>query len=254
MAYKIPARLDAIRLEANRLSPHRRLNSDGTVGDPRHFANGGDHVPEPDPGTTSPLVVHAIDIGQSMPGTAYFQPGMGLFDVWAYSYQIAHAYIAATDAVRRQKWPWLHPSGGGYIVWGDPRLGHDVIFNPSHDAVPYVRQNVGTGREHIDAPHSHFSIGHNAQSENDTQPIFTGAASEDDDVNDQDKKDIANQAGVVASRAVIAALPDLMKEALKEYVDHLLGGYPDGVHYEDRVLLEDFTSEARKARGLAKKS
>lgn len=218
--YVIPARLEAIKAEAFRLAPHRRMTSDGTVGDPAHFAKGGDHVPQADPGTTGPLIVHAVDISQSMPGTAYFTPGYQQFDVWALTERLVADYQRATPTVRAARWPWLAPPSGGYIVWGRLSAGFDVIFNPSHPAGPVVRRNVGTGREHIDSPHSHFSIGHNARSENDTQPIFGAPAPrwEDDEM---------------LSPEAVEQVENAMKKAIREeFWDE------DKGKHVDRLLLD----------------
>lgn len=261
MAYITPRRVTAFFTEANAIAPKRRRGSDGTLGDAAHREERSDHNPEDDPGGPVELIIHAADVSQSMPGTNYWQDGYDQFDVWGHCYRISREYVAADDATRRRRWPWLHPSGGGYMVWGDPHLGYDVIFNPSHDVHPYVRRNVGTGREHIDAPHAHFSIGHNAQSENDTQPVFT---TEDDDMTPAELKpllDALREQVKSDTKAVVAKLvPEiLLGEAgkpglIQQAVDQMLGGYPDGVHYKPAVLREALVSEARKPRGLSKRS
>lgn len=173
MAYVIPSRLVSIIKEADRLAPKRRRSSDGTVGDAAHRTEHSDHNPEDDPGGVVEFIVHAVDISQSMPGLPYWEPGMDEFDVWRHAYQIAHDYVAATQQVRVQRWPWL--VDGGYMVWFDGTK--DIIFNPSVNLL--IRQNGSFKTAHGDAPHCHFSIGHSARSESDTQPIF---GEEDDDM------------------------------------------------------------------------
>lgn len=242
-------RVAAIPNEANAIAPRRRgapiwhgvdSSDGGYVNKP-----GGHNIGARD-------LVHAWDVSQSMPGTPYWDPKYQQFDAWGHCYRIAREYTAASDVERQRRWPWLYD--GGYMVWFDGTK--DIIFGPKHDRdlgqEPHIRQNGDFKTEHFQ--HAHIEAAETVRAEQDTQPIFTTGAPEDDDVNDQDKKDIANQAGVVASRAVIAALPDLLQKALEEYVDGVLGGYPDGIHYEPAVLRESVVSEARKSRGLSKKS
>lgn len=160
MSYTIPPRLLTITAEADRIAPGRRKSSDGALGDAAHRAEVSDHNPDPRTG-----IVHACDLSQSMPGAPYWEARFQQFDVHAYQRQIAAAFVAAPVSSRSARWPWL--ADGGYMVGYNGRV--DTIFNPS---VSFGwRQNGAAKSAH--ANHGHFSIGHTARSENDTQPIFT---------------------------------------------------------------------------------
>lgn len=162
-----PPRLTSILTEANAIAPHRRTSSDGMLGDAAHRAEVSDHNPDANG------VVHAVDISESKPGTPYWQPGLDVFDVHQKQRDIAAQYVAATAVDRVRRWPWLTP-GNGYMVGFDG--SRDVIFNPSVSLT--WRDNGGTSHNQ----HGHFSIGHSAASENDTQPIFGGAQPQEYDM------------------------------------------------------------------------
>lgn len=174
-----PARLTSITDEANRIAPGRRKSSDGMLGDAAHRASGGDHNPD------AAGVVHAVDISQSMPGTPYWEPQFGQFDVHQKQRDIAAEYIAAAESVRSARWPWLHDTGG-YMVGFDGRV--DVIFDPTVSLG--WRQNGSAKTEHNQ--HGHFSIAHNARSENDTQPIF-GTTTEEDMTTEAEVRKIVDE-------------------------------------------------------------
>lgn len=149
-------RVEAFRVEADRVFPNRRRSSDGG-----YVAKPGGH------NVGARGLVHAYDLSQSMPGTPYWEPGFGQFDVWAHCYRIAREYVAATDAQRQARWRWLYD--GGYMVWFDGRK--DIIFNPKVSLS--VRTNGSPKRDHFQ--HAHFECASTVVAENDTVPIF-GAA------------------------------------------------------------------------------
>lgn len=219
MAISFPARLTSITAEANRIAPKRRKSSDGMLGDAAHRAEVSDHNPD------ARGVVHAVDVSQSMPGLPYWESGMDEFDVWQYAYDIAHAYISASPAVRVQRWPWL--ATGGYMVWFDGTK--DIIFDPSVSLT--IRQNGSFKTAHGDAPHTHFSIGHNAQSENDTQPIFAATAAppdpEDLDMTEDELvKILRRELAAFLGGASTVPKTDTVVDVVKHYATAILAKLP----------------------------
>ena len=188
----IPPRLTTFIAEADALAPHRRGWDGINSSDGNYVDKPGDH------NVDSRGVCHAQDLGQSMPGTAYWEPRFDQFDVWRHCYDIAHAYQAATPTERQRRWRWLYD--GGYMVWFDGTK--DIIFNPSVSLL--IRQNGAFKTDHFQ--HAHFSIGHTVPSENDTQPIFGSTEDDDMPLSDPDiarlKRELAPVIEAAAAKAI----------------------------------------------------
>lgn len=189
MAIIVPPRVQAFINEADIRAPGRRKTSDGT-----YVNKPGDH------NVDSRGINHAGDIGQSMPGTPYWEPQFEQFDVHAWQRQIAAAYIAAPDALRSIRWPWLYD--GGYMHSYDYANKVDIIFHPAVSLTWRVDNDPPS--EHIQ--HGHFSIGHTVRSEQDTQPIFTLATAPEADM-PLNKDDL-----------------DLIRQIVKQTIEEAIGG------------------------------
>lgn len=252
MSYTIPPRLTSIFEERNRLAPLARgapvwagiiPSSDGSIGDAAHAASESDHNPD------ERGIVHADDVSQSMPGSPYWDQRCQQFDVFAQFHRIIDHWYSLDAAGRRRKYGWLK-----YFIWYEASFGCEAIWSPER-ASEGIRRN---GNKQGHKEHGHISINSGAAFENDTQPIFITAAPEDDDMTpaerEQFRAEIKSDTVAVVRKVLAEEVPDLVGAGVKSYVDRLLGGYPDGVHYEERALLESLTSEARKAAGLSKKS
>ncbi len=232
----IPPRLTSILREASSIAPHRRVSSDGTIGDLAHRQEKSDHNPDPVTG-----IVHAVDVSESMPGTPYWNPMFDEFDVWAYAWKIVGQYQAATPAVRAQRWPWLFD--GGYMVWFDTHRGVDVIYDPA--VSPVVRQNGAAKQDHNQ--HCHFSIGHTTRSEQDTQPIFSNPVPEEE-MTDAEREAFRAEIKSDTVAVVRKVLADDLTALVEAAIQKQFGGYSPGGQYVDGLLI----TAARKQYGLSK--
>jgi hypothetical protein len=190
MTIVVPPRVQAFINEANVRAPGRRKTSDGT-----YVNKPGDH------NVDERGINHAGDLGESMPGTPYWEPQFEEFDVHWWQGEIAAQYVAATPAVREQRWPWLFD--GGYMHSYDYERKVDIIFHPAVSLTWRVDNNPPS--EHIQ--HGHFSIGHTVRSENDKQPIFTASSSLPEDDMPLNKADL-----------------DAVRQIVKQEVEDAIGG------------------------------
>lgn len=186
MSAVIPPRLESILAEANRIAPNRRKNSDGTIGDQAHQQRTSDHNPAADPGTSSPLIVHAVDVSQSVPGNPFCTPAVvnfalpgSVFDAHARGDAIAREYIAATPAQRAARFFWLK-----YLVSHNYQTGRAKIFDPSVS----IGWRDQPGDPHLS--HLHTSIQHAHAAEQFTGPIFSDSTPPEEDVTPEQMKEL----------------------------------------------------------------